>query len=409
MALQWKKQSGKSKAALPLLILMPRRIATGIDIGTSQVKVVVVEEVKTPAGIVPQVIGTGLAESRGLRHGYVVNKEEVIASIEEAKRQAESISHVPVKSGFLAIGGISLDEARGSGETVISRADQEVSELDIEKIKEAARLQAGASFMNRRVLHEIPLEYRMDGAKVLGDPIGMKGTRLEAAYLFVTCLSQHADAVTSAVEEANIEVVDCMASPLAGSYVTLSRDQKMKGCVLANIGSETVSIVVYDEGIPVSIKVFPMGSTNVTDDLALGFRVSLEDAERLKLGKLSGAMYSKRKVDDIISSRFSRMFELVDKHVKSLGRRGMLPAGIILSGGGAGQGSITDIAKHSMGLPSRIADMRIPQDTKIRDATWAVAYGLAIWGLTGDTDTPKRGRLPKLGPSLQKFFKQFMP
>jgi cell division protein FtsA len=388
---------------------MARRIATGIDIGTSQVKVVVIEEVRGPAGSLPQVIGTGLVESRGLRHGYVVNRDEVTASILEAKHQAESIAHVPIKSGFLAVGGISLDESRGSGETVISRADQEITDLDIEKVKEVARAAAGASFLNRRVLHEIPLEYRIDGGKALGDPVGMRGTRLEADYLFVTCLSQHAETLIHAVEQANIEVIDCMASPLAGSYVTLSRDQKMKGCVLANIGSETVSIVVYDEGIPVSVKVFPMGSTNVTDDLALGFRVSLEDAERLKLGKLSGAMYSKRKVDDIIGSRFARMFDLVDKHVKSLGRRGMLPAGIILSGGGAGQGSITDIAKHSMNLPSKIADMRIPQETKIRDATWAVAYGLALWGLTGDTDTPKRNRLPKIGSALEGFFKQFMP
>lgn len=357
----------------------------------------------------PQVIATGLAESRGLRHGYVVNKEEVTESVLEAKAQAESVAHFPLRSGFLAIGGISLDEARGTGEAVISRADQEITELDLEKTKDGARQAAGAGFMNRRVLHEIPLEFRIDGEKVLGDPVGMKGLRLEADYLFVTCLAQHADALTGAVEDANIEVIDRMASPIAGSYVTLSRDQKTKGCVLANIGSETVSIVVYDEGVPVSVKVFPMGSGNVTDDLALGFRVSLEDAERLKLGRLSGAMYSRRKMEDIIASRFARMFELVDKHVKGLGRRGMLPAGIILSGGGAGQGSVTDIAKHSMGLPSRIADMKIPDNAKIRDATWAVAYGLALWGLTGDTDAPKRSRLPKIGPALQGFLKQFMP
>lgn len=357
----------------------------------------------------PQVIGTGLAESKGLRHGYVVNKDEVAESIRHAKAQAESFARLPIRSAFLSVGGISLDEARASGETVISRADQEITELDVDKAREGARLAAGGAFMNRRVLHEIPLEYRIDGQKVLGDPVAMKGLRLEVDYLFITCLAQHAELMISAVEDANVEVIDCMASPLAGSYVTLSRDQKMKGCVLANIGAETISIVVYDEGIPVSMKVFPMGSTNVTDDLALGFKVSLEDAERLKLGRLSGAMYSRKKIEDIIISRFERMFDLVDRHIKTLGRKGMLPAGIILSGGGSGQGTITDIAKHALNLPSRIADMKVPDQAKIRDATWAVAYGLAIWGLTGDTETPKRRMLPKIGSSLERFFRQFMP
>jgi len=388
---------------------MKRRIATGIDIGTSQVKIVVVEEVHTSAGMMPRILGTGIADARGLRHGYVVNKEEVAAAIQEAKAQAEQMARMPIKAGFLSVGGISLDEARASAETVISRADQEVSEMDLDKLAEVAKERAMGSLMNRRILHEVPLAYRLDGERILGNPIGMKGVRLEADYLFVTSLSQHVDALEGAVEDANIEVIDKMASPLAGSNVTLTRDQKTKGCVLANIGAETVSIVVYDEGIPVSVKVFPMGSSDVTDDIALGFRVSLEDAERLKLGRLSGAMYPKRKVDDLIASRFSRMFDLVDKHMKALGRRGMLPAGIIISGGGAGQGNVTDIAKGALGLPSRIADLKLTQDGKVKDSTWAVAYGIALWGLTGDTEAPKKKLGAEIGRGLEKFFRQFLP
>jgi cell division protein FtsA len=240
----------------------------------------------------------------------------------------------------------------------------------------------------------------------------MKGTRLEGDYLFITCLEQHADALTNAVEAADVEVLDCMASPLAGSYVTLTKDQKMKGCVLANIGAETLSIVVYDENVPVSIKVFPAGGASITDELALGFRVSLEEAERIKMGRLGGGMYPKKKVDDIITSKFKTMFDLIDKHLKVLGRRGNLPAGIILSGGGSGQSSISDIAKGALALPSRIADLQVAPDAKIRDATWAVAYGIALWGLTGDTDTPRRGgaiNMAKAGKSLQRFFRQFLP
>lgn len=386
---------------------MKRRIATGIDIGTYQVKMVVVEEFldKRSSSRQLRILGTGLAESKGLRHGYIVNKDEVTASILKAKQEAEAVARTPITAGFLAVGGISLDEARASGAAVISRADQEITALDLETAGKVARDAAAPGFLNRHVLHSIPLEYRVDGEKVYGDPLGMKGVRLEVDYLFVTCLAQHGDALSQAAEDADIEVIDRMASPLAGSYVLLEGDQKMKGCVLANIGSETISIVVYDEGIPISVKVFPMGSSHITDDIALGLRISLEEAERVKIGRLSGAMYPRKKVDSLIESRLVDMFDLIDKHLKSLNRRGPLPAGIIISGGGAGVGSISEVARGSLKLPSRLAEFRLPADAKIRDATWAVAYGLAIWGLTGDTTAPKKS----LGTAVGKFFKQFLP
>lgn len=384
---------------------MKRRIATGIDIGTHQTKVVMVEHLSPKEGGAIRIIGTGLSATAGLRHGYVVDAEDAALSVLAAKRQAESVARVPIRNAFLAVGGISLDEHRATGEAIVSRADQEVTDLDLEKVREAARLVIEPHTANRTVLHEIPIEYRIDGAKVLGQPLGMKGMRLEGDFLFVTCLTSHAEALTGVVEAADIEVVDRMASPLAGSYVTLAKDQKMKGCVLANVGAETLSIVVYDEGTPVSVKVFPAGSTSITDELALGFRVSLEEAERIKMGRLSGTMYPRRKVEEIVSARFRAMFELVDKHLKVLGKRGALPAGIILSGGGAGQGSVSDIARSSLALPARLADLQVPADSKIRDATWAVAYGLALWGLTGDTIAPKK----PVGASVSKFFRQFLP
>lgn len=411
MALPWRNGNKNFSRDLPSLttdahFLMARRIATGIDIGTYQVKLVVVEEVIDKGGTRSlHILGTGLAESKGLRQGYIVNKAEVVASIREAKRQAEASARVPIRTGFLAVGGISLDEARATGSAIISRADQEITALDLEKAAKVAREAAAPGFLNRHVLHSIPVEYRIDGTKVLGEPVGMKGVRLEVEYLFITCIAQHEDALSEAVEEADIEIIDQMASPLAGSYVLLEGDQKMKGCLLANIGAETISIVVYDEGIPVSVKVFPMGSSHITDDIALGFRISLEEAEKVKLRRLSGQMYPRKKVDDLIESRLLAMFSLIEKHLKSLSRHGPLPAGIIISGGGAGVGSITDIARGSLKLPVRLAEFRLSADTKIRDATWAVAYGLALWGLTGDTLAPKKN----IGAQLGKFFKQFLP
>jgi cell division protein FtsA len=388
---------------------MTRRIATGIDIGTHQTKIVVVEEVATPQGSEVQIIGTGVSDTAGMRQGYVVDLPDVTASILAAKAQAEAGARIPIKTAFLAVGGISLDETRGTGETVISRADQVITELDIQKVRDGARHAAEPSFMNRTVLHEIPLSWNVDGQKVLGEPRGMRGTKFEGEFLFITCLAQHADQLTHAAENADIEIIDRMASPLAGAFISLSKDQKKKGCVLANIGAETVSIVVFDEGFPISAKVFPLGSTNITDDLALGFKISLEDAERIKLGRLSGAMYPRKKVDEIVGGRFKEMFAQVDAHLKVLGKRTTLPAGIIITGGGAGHSSVTDIAKGTLNLPSRVADLRLSTDAKVKDATWAVAYGLALWGLTGDTEPVKKNPLGDIGKAVKDFIAQFMP
>lgn len=388
---------------------MARRIATGIDIGTSLTKAVIVEEISEGGVKAVRIIGAGHAPTSGMRHGYVVDADDVAASVKQARRMAENQARVAIKQAFLAVGGVSLDESRSTGETPVARADQEITDLDLEKTLEAARTQVEKGFANREILQEIPVAFRIDGERALGDPVGMKGIRLSGDYLFVSCLKSHLDALTAAVESADIEVIDRMASPLAGSYVTLTKEQKMKGCLLANLGAETLSIVVYDENVPISLKVFPLGGASVTEELALAFRISLEDAERLKMGKLGGTMYPKKKVDDLVGTRLRAMFDLIDKHLKVLGKRGALPAGIILSGGASNQTQVLDIAKYALALPAKNAELQVPPDSKVRDAIWAVAYGVALWGLTGDTSAPRRPVFSGAGKSLSRFFQQFLP
>jgi len=390
---------------------MARRIATGIDIGTHQVKVVIAEIVQNKGGgVYPKVLGTGLSESKGLRHGYIVNTADVSKSVAEAHEQAETAAGVQTKRAFLSVGGIGIDELRTSGETIIQRADSEVTDLDVEKAIEGARILAEPNLTNRRTLHEIPLSYKLDGHKIHGNrPQGMAGTKLEVEVLFITTLKQHHDDLVAAVEETGIEVLDEMASPLAGSFVTLSKEQKMKGCVLANIGAETVSIVVYDHNIPVSVKVFDIGSANITDDLALALRIPPEDAEKLKLNKLTGEGYPEKRVQSIIQQRLKAIFALIEAHLKEIGKNQMLPAGVILAGGGAGIGEIRDIARSCLKLPSRTAQLQVPENTQIKDSSWAVAYGLTIWGLTNEQETPTGTMVRGVGNSFTKFFKQFLP
>lgn len=390
---------------------MGNRIAVGIDIGTYQVRVVVSKESDDPRNSTPKVIGTGYAESKGLRHGYITNIRDVTRSIKQAVDQAEETSGVRIRTAFLAIGGIGLDEIRARGDTVIARADAEVTELDMDRALSSSQESVRGRLANRRILHTIPISYSLDGGEVLGRPIGMKGSKLSVETLFITCLEQHVSDLIEAVENADISVADVMASPLAGSIVTVTNAEKRAGCVLANIGSETVSIVVFENGAPISLKVLRIGSMDITKDIALGLRVSLEEAEQLKLGAVLGTTYPKKKFDDILSARLTDIFELIDAHLKKLGKDQLLPAGIILSGGGSGIGPIKDIAESALKLPSKTVVLNNAQNGKIKDSSWAVSYGLTIWGLTGESaeTSAMKNALGKLFGDVISFFKQFLP
>lgn len=390
---------------------MGNRVAVGIDIGTYQVRVVVSREAEGKGTGTPKVIGTGYAESKGLRHGYIMNTNDVIRSIKQAVSQAEETSGVRIRSAFLAVGGIGLDEVKSRGETIVARADSEVTDLDVDHALASAEETIKSRLMNRRILHTVPVGYSIDGLEVLGRPQGMKGSKLAIETLFITCLEQHVNDLIEAVEGADISVGDVMASPLAGSIVTVTNAEKRAGCVLANIGSETVSIVVFENGAPLSLKVFRIGSMDITKDIALGLRISLEEAEQLKLGAVIGTTFPKKKFDDILAARLVDIFELIDAHLKKLGKDQLLPAGIILSGGGSGIGSIKEIAAGALKLPSKIASLNGAQGGKIKDSSWAVSYGLTIWGLTGESSdrSAMRNTVSKFGDSISSFFKQFLP
>ena len=230
---------------------MARNITTGIDIGTYQIKVVITEYGNSNNGNLPKIIGTGFSQSKGLRHGYIINPTDTIRAIKIAVAQAEKSAKVRIKKAFISIGGVGLEEAHSKGGVIISRADSEITDLDIEKALKDSEKKIEQKILNRKVLHDIPLRYKIDGGTVLGKPQGMKGSRLEVDVLFVTCLEQHLNDLIAAVEEAGVQVEDVMASPIAGSFVTLSRAQKVAGAVLANIGAETVSIVVFENNIPI--------------------------------------------------------------------------------------------------------------------------------------------------------------
>lgn len=388
---------------------MAERIIAGIDVGTYQVKVVVVRCSKRGDHSLPQIIGTGYAESRGLRNGYIINETDVVRSVRSAVLQAEKSAGEEVKRAYVSINSIGIDEIRSHGEVITSRADSEITQADLDKAVQDSEERIIEHIPNRKILHAIPLSYSVDGEKVLGRPHGMKGTKLEVEALFITTFEQHLNDLVSAIESVGIAVEDVMVAPLAASFVMLSKAQKRAGCVLANIGAETVSIAVFENNTPVSLKVFPIGSNDITNDIALGLKIPLEEAEKIKRGGMSSAAYSKRRLDEIIAARLTDIFELIDAHLKKIRRDGLLPAGVIITGGGSGIATVQDLAKAALRLPSRIATLDPGQNGKIRDASWAVAYGLCMWGASDDEEGSAVGIAKKARSSIMEWISQFLP
>ena len=392
---------------------MARNISTGIDVGTYQVKVVTGEYIKTRDKDYKRIIGTGSSGSNGLRYGYIVNTGDVTKSVLEAIEQAEKTSKTKIRRANISIGGVSVESIIATGSTIISRADSEIMDLDVDRVLQAAENSLPQAIaLNRKILHRIPLLYKIDGKEALGHPSGMKGIKLEVKILFITCLEQHLNDLIHAVEDTGVEVADIIASPLASALVTLTRAQRVAGVALTNIGSETVSIVVYENDIPISLRVFPIGSTDITNDIALGLQIPLEEAEEVKLRGPAGAAHPRKKLEEIVVARLTDIFELVESHLKKIGKNGLLPAGIVLTGGGSGIATIEDLAKAALKLPSRIGSLHLSDEgkTNIRDASWTVAYGLCLVGLSGgspelNTGSKRSKNIVDVGFSwIKKFF-----
>ena len=384
---------------------MSERVYTGIDIGTYHIKTVIAKPSESPEGPM-QIIGTGTASSRGMRHGYILDVSEATKAIKEALGRAQSAAKVRVRGGRIAVGGVGLDEIRASGITTLTASGGIVTNAAISRAKIEGQKQASSRLLNRTVLHSIPLEYRIDGEIVLGSPLGLQGTKLSMKSLIIAALAQHHDDALEAVEAAGIEVEGVMASPLAASLVTLTKAQKMAGVVLANIGSETLSVVVYDNDLPVSLKIFPIGASDITNSIALNFQIPLHEAEQLKRGGVSGADISQKQMDKLIGTKLKEMFTLVNTHLKEIGREKLLPAGIVITGGGSGITSAAEVARAVMKLPAQSSQFGALSRASATDATWAVAAGLCRWAymedttghatslgelLTGGIDTIKRG------------------
>jgi len=377
---------------------------TGIDIGTHTIKVVVAE-INNDATI--RVIGVGTAPTQGVRNGYVTDLAEAVASVSKAlDAVVKSVRFRPTHA-YLSIGGISLSGVTSQGIAYIRHSDAVITEADFAHAMQDASEKMEEALLNKKIIHDIPLGTKIDNEPTLSNPVGMRGSKLENTVMLVHALESHIDDFVSAVEDTGVEVLDVTAAPLAASFATVSTPQRMQGCVLLDIGAESTDIVVYENNTPRAIAVLPVGSNDITNALALGLKISPQDAEQLKKGAVVGADYDQAAVDKLIDKHTVKLLTEVKSFLKNLDGNIMLPAGVLITGGGTRIKNIEALTKDVLKLPSKIVTAL---DKKIREKPeFSVAHGLCIWGANNDESHSNFSSIKAFFQKVAQWFKQFLP
>jgi len=373
---------------------MPKEtIITGLDVGTSNIRVVVgkIKE-DNPK---PNIIGAVCVPNFGMRKGIVVSVDEVSKRIRKAIKEASEFSGYSIKKVYLSVGGAHISCCHSKGVVAVSRADGEISQEDVKRAIQAASAVSIPS--NRETLHIIPLNFAVD-KEIVKDPIGMTGIRLEVDTLIIYGFTPYVKNLIKAVTSSGLEISQMAVAPLASAYSVLNDHQKELGVLLLDIGGGTSGISVFEEEEMIYSHVLPVGSSHITNDIAIGLRSDIDTAEKVKteygwatsyevnkkdvldLSKISKekGKVSLFEVSQIIEARLSEILELTNKVLKKVDRAGLLPAGVVLTGGGAKIRGLVDLAKRELKLPVQLG-FPLPLNgliDKVDDPGFATALGL---------------------------------
>lgn len=409
-------------------------IITGLDIGTTAVRTVIAQ-IKNDSK--PQIIGVGEIPSFGLRRGAVVDIDETIKSIVKSIENAERTSGVSVNQAYVSIGGSHIFSRTSKGVVAISRADGEVSGEDVSRVINAAS--AVSLPPNREVVHIIPREFTIDSQQAIKDPLGMSGVRLEVDTLIVEGASPFIRNLNKCVREAGIEIKDLVLGPLAASRSVLDKRQKELGVMVLDIGGGTAGLSVFEEGDIIHSCVLPIGASHITNDIAIGLRTTIDLAERIKvefgfaysseiskkdvinlakIEKNEEGIVPRKHIAEIMEARCCEIFELANKELRKIDRQGLLPAGVVLVGGGAKIPGIVDLAKEQLHLPAQVG---FPAGfggiaDKLEDPAYATVLGLILWGMDAEAGDSSRGisrpNIPSVANTvnkMKKWFRNFLP
>ncbi len=404
---------------------------TALDLGTSQIRLLVGESAKDSRIILKGILKS---PSAGLRKGEIIDINETISALRQIFSNLKHSYRNVLSNIFLNVGGANVKMSHSRGIVAVSRADYEIREDDVNRVVEASR--AINLSPNREILHTITKEFIIDGVSNIKEPLGMTGNRLEVNSLIVDVFSPLLKNLNKAVEEAGGSIGGLVYNPIATSRSILAKSQKELGVVIIDIGFSTTSLAVWEEGNLLQLKVFPIGSSHISNDLAIGLKSSIEVAEIIKLSfgcalpkrvptremvnlndiseDLKGVV-SKRFIAEIIESRLSEIFELINEELKMISKAGQLPAGIVIVGNSAKLPGIVDLAKQELKLPAQIGIPQLSEieasnaelTTQLEDPEFATALGL----LLSAKDQSQNDKLFKTGNRtlFSKIFKPFLP
>lgn len=409
-----------------------QHIICGINIGNSAVKTII-------AGIDreflrPQILGIGSAPSNGLRRGIVFDMEETINDVGESVSQAESMSGLKVNRAYVSLNGLHIRTQLSRGVIVVSRADSEITQNDINRVLDAASTISLPA--NREIIHVIPKNFTIDSQEYVKNPLGMKGVRLEAEVLLVEGLSPYIRNLAKCVNANDIEVIEFVFAPLAASKSALDKHQREHGVLNIDFGGGVSSMALFYEGELVHTAILPIGSRHITNDIAVAFRTSMNKAEEIKcqygfvgsdedakkgqidLSEILGEedfVVPRKQIAKIIDCRVSELFELISNEIKKMPRTYLLPAGVVMAGGGSNLEGLVAFAKNHLKLPACLVKNQFAEglSDQLSDPAFTVAAGLVAWGFEREFTGSKPGLSSRLTSGflgkLAKWFKNFLP
>ncbi len=411
----------------------------GVDVGSSTVRAVVAkaEEVTEQ----PAIVGVGIAPMQGMQRGVITDVEEAVRAVSSALDSAERMAGFPIERGYVSINGAHLTSQNSRGVIAVSRADGEISPDDVARVVNAA--QAISLPSNREILHVLPQNFVVDGQEHIHDPVGMTGVRLEVETHVIQGSAPFIKNLTKVVNQAGVHIEDFVFAPLAASLSVLEKRQKELGVVLVDLGAGTTSLVVHEENVLLHTAVLPLGSSHITNDLAIGLRTSIEVAEAIKLehgtaladtikaserlvvsetgeafdkAQAEQESVSRQEVANIIRARLEEIFSFVDRELKKIGRSGLLPAGVVFTGSGAALPGVVEIAKKRLRLPARIGKPVVlgGLSHETSSPAFAVSLGLVLWAVEQERrgTTRRKVALPDIGDTVGRmkgWLKTFLP
>lgn len=407
------------------------RIVAGLELGSSKIATIISQVQTDPVSFETSVniVGVASVESSGVKKGQIVDIEETVNAAISSVEAAERMAGYNLDSAFIALGGANVFSQNSHGVVAVSDPDGEITADDVDRVIEAASAVSLPS--SRERIHVLPREFIVDGESGVHDPVGMSGVRLEVETHIITASSSAVKNLRKAVNEVGVDVNELVYTGLASAEAVLTKTEKELGCILVDIGGGTTSMAVFIDGALSFSGVLPIGAKNVTNDLAIGLRVSLESAEKIKLAlsehekkdrkskeshesdqlELSslGVTEAKRVsrktlTEGIIRPRLNEIFTMVRLALERENFGNQVPAGVILTGGGAETVGSIDSAKRMLSLPVRVGKPRgisgLIDD--IITPAFATSVGLILYGAREEASeelTPfsKRFKLPTKG------------